>query len=68
MDIKKIYGDKGQYMGYLTEDSTNVRAFDAKGKPVGTYNKAANQTYNGSGGARISFGNTVVGTLWSSRS
>lgn len=60
--MKRIYGDKGQYLGYMTEDSKNVRAYDDKGKPVGTYNKTADQTYNANG-SRSTFGNTVVNKL-----
>jgi|TARA_R110000868_G_scaffold7148_2_gene39261 IMP cyclohydrolase len=61
-DVKRLYGDKGQYLGSIQEDSVNIRAFDNKGKPVGTYNKSADQTYNANG-TRNSFGNTVVGQL-----
>jgi hypothetical protein len=60
--MKRIYGDKGQYLGYMTEDSKNVRAYDDKGKPVGNYNKTADQTYNANG-SRSTFGNTVVNKL-----
>ena len=62
MNIKRIYGAKGQYLGYTNEDSTNVRAYDNKGKPVGTYNKGADQTYNANG-SRSAFGNTVVNNI-----
>jgi len=62
MDIKRLYGAKGEYLGYLNEDSTNIRAYDNKGKPVGTYNKPAEQTYNANG-TRSTFGNTVVSKI-----
>lgn len=62
MNIKRVYGDKGQYLGYVNEDSTNVRVYDDKGKPVGTYNKSSDQTYNDKGG-RSTFGNTVTSKL-----
>lgn len=62
MNIKRQYGSKGEYLGYINEDETNKRAYDSKGKPVGTYNKPANQTYN-SNGSRSSFGNTVVSKI-----
>jgi len=40
-DVKRLYGDKGQYLGSIREDSVNIRAYDQNGKPVGTYNKSA---------------------------
>jgi len=61
-DVKRFYGAKGEYLGSIKEDSVNIRAFDDKGKPVGTYNKGANQTFNDNG-TRSSFGNTVIGKL-----
>lgn len=61
-DVKRFYGAKGEYLGSIKEDGVNIRAFDDKGKPVGTYNKGANQTLNANG-TRNSFGNTVVGQL-----
>jgi IMP cyclohydrolase len=60
--MKKLYGSKGEYLGSITEDSINVRAYDNTGKPVSTYNKTSNQTYNANG-TRITFGNTVVSKL-----
>ena len=62
MNMKRVYGSKGEYLGYVNEDSTNTRAYDNKGKPVGTYNKPANQTYNANG-TRSSFGNTVISKI-----
>ena len=62
MNIKRLYGDKGQYLGYTNEDAKNVRAYDSKGKPVSTYNKSADQTYNANG-SRSSFGNTAVNNI-----
>lgn len=61
-DVKRLYGDKGQYLGYTLEDSVNVRAYDNKGKCVGNYNKNANQTYNANG-SRSTFGNSVVNKI-----
>lgn len=61
-DVKRLYGNKGQYLGSIREDSVNIRAYDQNGKPVGIYNKSADQTYNANG-TRQSFGNTVVGQL-----
>lgn len=60
--MKKLYGSKGEYLGSVTEDSVNVRAYDNNGKPQGTYNKISNQTYNANG-TRSTFGNTVVSKL-----
>ena len=60
--MKRLYGSKGEYLGSVTEDSVNVRAYDNNGKPVGTYNKSSNQTYNANG-TRSTFGNTVVSKL-----
>lgn len=56
MSIERMYGDKGQYIGYIQEDSSRVMAFGDKGQYLGSYWKTANQTQTDKG-VRVCFGN-----------
>lgn len=59
MNIRRLFGDKGQYIGSVTETQSGVqRAFSNTGKYLGSYNPTANQTYTDKG-SRTNFGNGV---------
>ena len=56
MSIERLFGDKGQYIGYIQEDSSRVSAFGEKGEYLGSYWKTGNQTCTDKG-VRVCFGN-----------
>lgn len=63
MNIKRLYGAKGQYIGYTTENSSGIRSYDNKGHSLGYYNKSANQTYTNKG-HRTNFGDNSSGLIF----
>lgn len=59
MNIRRLYGERGQYLGSVTETQSGVqRAYSNTGKYLGSYNPTANQTYTNTGN-RTNFGNGV---------
>jgi hypothetical protein len=55
-NIQRVYGNKGQYIGYVQEDSSRVTAYGEGGKYLGSYWKSGNQTVTDKG-QRVCFGN-----------
>ena len=51
-----VYGNKGQMIGYVREDSSRVMAYGQGGKYLGSYWKSSNQTQTNVG-QRVCFGN-----------
>lgn len=56
MNIERLYGDRGQYIGYLQEDSSRLMAYSETGQYLGSYWKNNNQTQTDKG-VRVCFGN-----------
>ena len=55
-NINYVFGDKGQRIGYVQEDSSRVMAYGQGGKYLGSYWKSGNQTMTDKG-QRVCFGN-----------
>jgi hypothetical protein len=64
MSVEYVYGNKGQMIGYLREDSSGTKAYGVGGKYLGSYWNASNQTQTDKG-QRVCFGDGARGLIMS---